>query len=102
MDVIEVRSFTSTLARSIAVAGEVANGALAVHETVEDPSSAVSNIIGMLFGVGNIAKVARDGKGLASIAKARAAMDSSEVASFGSIFTKHDAKLQSVLKICGK
>ncbi|KAJ6032219.1 glycoside hydrolase [Penicillium herquei] len=90
----------ATVARTVAVAGELANGALAVYDTVSDPSSAVTNIIGMLFGVGNIAKVTRDGEGLASVAKLRAAMKESEIESFGTIFTTNDSKLQSILKIC--
>ncbi|KAJ5765052.1 glycoside hydrolase [Penicillium odoratum] len=90
----------ATVARTVAVAGELANGALAVYQTVDDPSSAVSNIIGMLFGIGSIAKVSRDGKGIASIAKLRASMKDSEIESFGTIFTTNDDKLQSILKIC--
>lgn len=90
----------ATLARSVAIAGELANGALAVYDTVKDPSSAVVNIIGMLFGVGSIAKVARDGKGLSSAAKLRQGMKADEIASFGSIFKGNDDKLQSIIKGC--
>lgn len=39
----------------------------------------------MLFGVGSIIKVARDGKGLASIAKLRQGMKADETASLGSV-----------------
>ncbi|KAJ5248888.1 hypothetical protein N7468_000339 [Penicillium chermesinum] len=73
----------ATLARSMAIAGELANGAYALFDTIDDPSSAVVNVLGMLFGLGNIAKIARDGKGIASAAKVRTAMKSSEVSSLG-------------------
>ncbi len=58
------------------------------------------NIIGMLLGVGAIAKVARDGEGLASIAKLRQAMKADEISSFGSLFKGNDDKLQTIMKAC--
>nr|OQO24051.1 hypothetical protein B0A51_05021 [Rachicladosporium sp. CCFEE 5018] len=61
----------ATLARAIAIAGEVGNAALGVYDTVNDPSSAVVNILGMLVGVGAIAKVSRDGKGIGDVANLR-------------------------------
>lgn len=58
------------------------------------------NIIGMLFGVGTIAKVARDGEGLASVAKLSRGMKTEEVAAFGNLFKEHYDKLQVILKPC--
>ncbi|KAJ5267059.1 hypothetical protein N7478_009867 [Penicillium angulare] len=54
------------------------------------------------FGAGSFAKVSRDGKGLRSVAKIRAGMNDTEVASLGSIFKDNDSKLQAILKACGK
>ncbi|EPS35046.1 putative alpha-1,3-glucanase [Penicillium oxalicum 114-2] len=89
-----------TLARSVAIAGELANGALAIYDTVQNPSSAVVNILGMLFGVGSITKVSRDGQGLASVAKLRREMKPEEIASLGGIFKSNDDKLRSIMKVC--
>lgn len=58
------------------------------------------NIIGMLFGLGNVAKATRDGKGLASIANLRQGIKAEEISSFGSIFKGNDDKLQSIMKSC--
>lgn len=91
----------ATLAKSIAIAGELGNAALAIYDTVQDPSSAIINIMGMLFGVGSIVKVARDGKGLGAIAKYRRGMKPEEVEALGSIFSDKDGVLQSILgKAC--
>lgn len=90
----------ASLARAIALAGEIANGALSIYDTVQDPSSAVVNILGMLFGLGSFAKVERDGEGIASLAKIRNAMKSSEISSLGSIFKSNDDTLQSIMKVC--
>lgn len=90
----------ATLARSVAIAGELANGALAVYDSVQDPKSAVVNVIGMLFGVGAIAKASRDDEGIAAIAKFRRAMKPEEISGFGSIFKGSDDKLQAIMKGC--
>ncbi|KAK5130435.1 hypothetical protein LTR08_002134 [Meristemomyces frigidus] len=90
----------ATLARSIVVAGELGNAALAIYDTVEDPTSAVVNILGMLVGVGTIAKATRDGKGIGDIANIRRGMSSDDVAGLGSIFKANDDKLQSIMKVC--
>lgn len=90
----------ATLARSIAIAGELGNGVLAIYDTVKDPSSAVVNILGMLFGVGSLTKISRDGTGLARIARLRQGMKSDEIASLGSIFKANDDKLQTIMKVC--
>ncbi len=67
---------------------------------MEDPSSAVVNILGLLLGVGVIAKASRDGEGIAAIAKIRRGMSSDDVSSLGSIFKNNDDKLQSIMKVC--
>ncbi|PYH47158.1 uncharacterized protein BP01DRAFT_381001 [Aspergillus saccharolyticus JOP 1030-1] len=74
--------------------------ALGIYDTVDDPSSAVVSIIGMLLGVDAIAKVSCDGQGIASVAKLRRAMTSDEVAAMGSIFKANDDKLQAIIKVC--
>ncbi|KAJ5642041.1 hypothetical protein N7490_006041 [Penicillium lividum] len=43
---------------------------------------------------------ARNGEGLASIAKLQAVMDGTQVSVFGTIFTTDDSKLQFIRKIC--
>ncbi|OJJ96909.1 hypothetical protein ASPACDRAFT_1859003 [Aspergillus aculeatus ATCC 16872] len=90
----------ASLARAIAIAGEIGNAALGIYDTVDDPSSAVVNIIGMLLDVRAIAKVSRDGQGIASVAKLRRAMTSDEVAAMGSIFKANDDNLQAIMKVC--
>lgn len=54
----------------------------------------------MLLGVGSIAKVARDGEGIASVAKIRRAMKADDISSMGKIFSDNDGKLQSIVKAC--
>lgn len=91
----------ANLARVIAIAGELANAALATYDTVKDPGSAVINMLGMVFGLGSIAKVARDGPGLAQVAKWRRGMSAAEITSLGKIFKDGDDLVQSVLvKVC--
>ncbi|KAK5111586.1 hypothetical protein LTR85_011815 [Meristemomyces frigidus] len=86
------------LARAITIAGELGNAALSVYDTVEDPKSAVVNILGMLVGVGAIAKASRDGKGVGGIANIRRSMKADDVSSLGSIFKNNDDKLQAIMK----
>ncbi|GAB7357175.1 hypothetical protein MBLNU459_g8166t1 [Dothideomycetes sp. NU459] len=90
----------ATLARTIAIAGELGNAALAIYDTVQDPKSAVVNILGMLIGVGSIAKVARTGEGLGDVAKLRRGMTATDVAGLGAIFKNSDDKLQNLVKVC--
>ncbi|CRG92112.1 hypothetical protein PISL3812_09167 [Talaromyces islandicus] len=51
-------------------------------------------------GMGPIAKVARDGEGIGSVAKIRTAMKSDDIASLGKIFSDNDGKLQGIVKAC--
>ncbi|KAK3938836.1 glycoside hydrolase superfamily [Diplogelasinospora grovesii] len=91
----------ATLAKAIAIAGELGNAALAIYDTVQDPSSAIINILGMLFGVGSITKATRDGTGIGAIAKLRRGMKPEEVTALGKIFSGKDGVLQSILgKAC--
>lgn len=90
----------ASLARAIALTGELGNGVLTIYDTVEDPSSAVLKILGMLLGVGSIAKVSRDASGIGSIAKIRNAMKTEDIASLGKLFEYNDDKLQGIIKVC--
>jgi len=71
-----------------------------VYDTINDPSSAVVNILGMLVGVGAITRTTRNGPGIASAANLRRGMTSDNVASLGTIFKAQDDKLQSIMKVC--
>lgn len=86
------------MGRAIAIAGELGNDAVATYETVKDPSSAAVNIVGMLLGVGPLAKVARDGKGLSRVAAIRRRMTSDEIGSLGQVFKDQDERLQNLLR----
>ncbi|CAD0113390.1 unnamed protein product [Aureobasidium uvarum] len=90
----------TTIARTLAIAGELGNAALGIYDTVEDPSSAVVNVLGMLLGVGAIAKASRDGKGISGVASARKGMSADSISSLGSVFKNQDDKLQSIMKVC--
>jgi chitinase len=90
----------ASVARAIAIAGEVGNAALGIYDTVDDPKSAIVNILGMLLGVGAIAKVSRDGKGVGDVANVRRGMSADSVSSLGRIFKSNDDTLQSVLNVC--
>ncbi|KAL3462744.1 glycoside hydrolase superfamily [Aspergillus heterothallicus] len=91
----------ANLARIIAVAGELANAALATYDTVQDPASAVVNMLGLLFGVGSIAKASRNAKGLSEVANWRKGMKAGEITSLGKIFENGDTMVQSILgKVC--
>lgn len=90
----------ATLARSIAVAGEAANTGLAIYDTVQDPKSAIINVIGSALGVGSITKAVRSGEGLKATAKLRTEMKASEVSGLGALFKSNDDTLQRILKVC--
>jgi chitinase len=90
----------TTLARTIAIVGEAGNAALGIYDSVKNPESAFVNVLGMMFGVGSIAKAARTGEGLGAVAKIRQGMSADTVASFGKIFKENDSKLASIGKFC--
>lgn len=90
----------TNIARAIAIAGEAGNTALGIYDTVEDPASAIVNVLGMLLGVGAIARASRDGTGIGEIAKFRREMSGDAVAGMGRLFKDNDDKLQNILKVC--
>ncbi|KAH9903612.1 hypothetical protein F4778DRAFT_91579 [Xylariomycetidae sp. FL2044] len=92
----------ANMARIIAIAGELGNAALAMtYDSINDPSSAVINILGSLFGVGNIARAARGAKGLSDVAQWRKGMSSADISVMGKHFADGDSKVQSILgKVC--
>lgn len=90
----------ASLARAIAIAGEAGNAALSIYDTVKSPDSAIINILGMLVGVGTIAKVSRDGEGIGKVAKVSRGMDPNTIKSLGTVFKKNTDKLQTTMKFC--
>ncbi|QIW96919.1 hypothetical protein AMS68_002437 [Peltaster fructicola] len=90
----------ASIARTLAVVSELGNAGLAIYDTVQDPSSALLNVLGMMFGVGSIAKAERNGKGLAEVAKVRRGMKPEIIAALGTLFKSHDDKLQTLMKAC--
>lgn len=77
-----------SLARAIAVVGELENDVLSIFDTVKDPSSAVVNILGMLMCVVSITKVARNGEEIGSVSKLR------------NMIEDNNDKLQKIIKAC--
>lgn len=98
----EVASATglASLARVISLVGELGNGALGVYDTVSNPKSAIVNMFGLLFGVGAVAKAARDGRGLAEIAALRRTLSPETISAMGKIFKEKNDILQVVLAVC--
>lgn len=92
----------TTLARSIAIAGEAGNAGLAIYDTVQDPKSAFVNIVGSLLGIGSVAKAVRDGPGLGAVAKIRQGMKATEIASLGKIFKSKSDVLDIIMKACAR
>lgn len=90
----------ATLARAIAISGELGNTAVGIYDSVKDPKSAVVNILGMLLGVGAIARATRDGRGIADIAKIRRGMKEGDISAMGRIFKENDDTLQNIAKVC--
>jgi len=80
--------------------GELGNAALSIYDTVQDPKSAVVNILGMLVGAGAIARATRDPAGISSVANIRRGMSADDVSGLGSIFKANDDKLQGILSVC--
>ncbi|KAK3690963.1 Glucan endo-1,3-alpha-glucosidase agn1 [Vermiconidia calcicola] len=90
----------ATLARSIAIAGELGQGALGIYDTVNNPGSAVINILGMLIGVGATTKVPRDAPGLTEVATLARSISPDMAANFGAIFKHNFDDLQTTMKFC--
>ncbi len=91
----------ASLARAIAITGELGNTALALSETVQDPNSAIINILGMLLGVGGIVKVDRDSAGIARVGAARRGMQAADLVALGKVFSAKNDILERVMgKVC--
>ena len=90
----------ATLARSIAIVGEIGQGALGIYDTVNNPESAIINIFGMLIGVGAITKVPRDAPGLTEVATLARSISPDMAANFGAIFKHNFDDLQTTMKFC--
>ncbi|KAG8623138.1 hypothetical protein KVT40_008114 [Elsinoe batatas] len=91
----------ATLARTIAITGELANLGLATYETVQSSENALINMLGMLLGLGAIPKVTRNGPGLSPVANWRKAMDSKTITSMGRMYSDNDRLLQTAAtRIC--
>jgi hypothetical protein len=86
----------NNIARLIAVVGELGNAAFATYETVRDPASAMVNILGIFFSVGNIAKAERDVKAIRGVAQYHMRMVSSEILCLGRFFADRDSKVQTL------
>lgn len=97
---LAMASGLASLAKGIYIAGEVGNAALATYDSVTDPSNAVVNILGMLFGVAGIAKAMRDGQGIAKVATIKRGMSLDKIKQYGVIFQKEDEKLDNMMKMC--
>ena len=54
----------------------------------------------MLVGVGAIAKISRDGAGIAKVAKLQREMDPNTVAALGTVFKHNAGELQTSMKFC--
>ena len=91
----------ATLARFALIAGEVANAAFAIYGMVDDPNSAIMGLMGMMVGLGSIAKVGRTPSGFKSMAAKRADLRTNGgVSKIGGMFQKRDDTLQSIIKRC--
>ena len=88
----------ASLARAILITGEVGNGALGLYDSVKNPDSAILNVLGMLVGLGSIAKVSRDAPGLVKVAKVAKTVNFKH---FGKVVkTDHDGLLTVLSNAC--
>ncbi|KAF9885277.1 hypothetical protein FE257_013075 [Aspergillus nanangensis] len=91
----------TNLAQMAAIAGEVASTAFGVYEMVDDPSSALMGLIGMLVGAGGVAVAFRDADNFAKIAMLRRELTAgNRAAAFRDIFKQNDDILQVITKGC--
>ncbi len=91
------------LARAIFIVGETANTAYTVYTIVDDPSSAIIGVMGMLFGVAGMAKSLRDVKGFQDMSAQRALLRSDpNFSKMTGSFKVNDDKLQNILKLCAR
>ncbi|KAK1249289.1 hypothetical protein MKX07_002805 [Trichoderma sp. CBMAI-0711] len=87
----------SLIARGLALAAELGNGALTVVEIVDDPLSAPFAILGLLIGpLGVRAKGSRSG--FKSAADARRALDEGKLKLFSEAFRRKDSLVHMIMK----
>jgi hypothetical protein len=68
---------------------------------VDDPNSAIMGLMGMIFGLGSVAKVGRTPLDFKNMAAKRASLRSSGgVSSIGGRFKARDDVLQNIIKRC--
>lgn len=89
----------ASLARGIAIAGELANVGFDIYSIVQDPSSAAMTILGSLGGIGGLIKPARKGDQFYGIGATRAAMGD-EIGKMGSQVADDAALLKRSIKSC--
>lgn len=90
-------SGATNLARAAMIAGEVANGALAMYDLIENPDSALLNLMGMLLGVGGMTAVKRDGINVNQMASLRRELtDGQKLTGLGAVFKRNDDALQGI------
>jgi hypothetical protein len=90
----------TNFARTLAITGEVGNAAVAFYDSGSDPGAAFLNVMGLVAGVGSVAKISRDGNGFREVANIRRGMSSDTVSSLGKIFKENDNKLAAITRIC--
>ncbi|CAD6446789.1 70f8fb62-2be9-40c0-91c7-3914c6610b41 [Sclerotinia trifoliorum] len=90
----------AAIARTIAIAGEVANTAFTIYTIVEDPSSGPMSALGLLFGLGGVAAASRDAEGLSKVAALRREMKGEDVASMGVTVEDQAVLVQKIMKDC--
>lgn len=84
------------IARIIALIGAAGNTGLGILDIVNDPSSAPSEILGILLGAEDF----RTPKGFSRMGRARRAMGPDDVAKVGTLFKSNSDKLDGIIKAC--
>lgn len=82
------------------ILGELGNGAQAIYDTVHDPQASIVELLGALFGLGGLSKIARDEKSLGELALKRATIKADTIKNFGKLFQDNDVHLQGILNMC--
>ncbi|ESZ94750.1 alpha-1,3-glucanase/mutanase [Sclerotinia borealis F-4128] len=90
----------AVIARTIAIAGEVANTAFSIYTIVDDPASAPMTALSLLFGLGGVAAVSRDAEVFAKVAALRREMKAADVAAMSSTVEEQVALVQKIIKEC--
>lgn len=89
------------LARFAFVAGEIGNGALAISEIIESPTSAPIAIMGMVLGIGGGVGL-RSEEAFAEAGKARRVMTDVHISGMGKVYKKMDDSIQISMAACYK